>query len=89
MSKRKIIEVYIEEKENDDEVEIKFQLLEQTKVAQDTMKRLVYGTMLANKEIENSVSKDKIREGITKVCNRHDYVDNDFIYDLDKELLGE
>lgn len=41
------------------------------------------------KELENSVSKDKIREGITKVCNRHDYVDNDFIYDLDKELLGE
>ena len=41
------------------------------------------------KDVNNSVSKDKIREGITKVCNRHDYVDNDFIYDLDKELLGE
>ena len=53
MSKRKIIEVYIEEK-NDDEVEIKLELLEQTKVAQDTLKRLVYGAMLANKEVEES-----------------------------------
>lgn len=40
------------------------------------------------KKRENDyIHKDKIRDGIKKVCNRHDYVDNDFIYDLNKVLL--
>lgn len=49
---RKVVEVYLEEKENSDEVSITFKKVEESEMAEEVMRRVLYGMMLINKEVE-------------------------------------
>lgn len=64
-------------------------LLSYIEELEEKCKKCEYYEEVADELYKNSINKDKIRDKIKEVCNNHDYVDNDFIYDLKKGLLGE